>query len=214
MKNKTIIPKTVCAVWREDSHGYGHLVIAFYSGASLERYCPNPFLKLRYQCDKENVGWYGLHTDVSRDSAADMLIALDAAKPVLRKIAELPSEDPASVIAAVNVPRWIEDRRCSQWMPISDVAGPDLKRWMSWTDASCSVSAMATDEDDAKQAIMAEYARHISERNYGNYGAKLEAWIAAGKPVRMDDWAKSPDTTDIETLLQPLRVKSVEQIAA
>lgn len=207
-------PKTVCSVWRDDSNGYGHLTIALYSGASLDRMCPCPFLKLTWQCDHENAGWYALKAETCRDTPADMLIAIKAAEPFLKKIDALPSSNPASLLAALNLPRWVEDRRCSQWMPIDDVKGPEFKRYMSWTEGSCCVSAMATDDDDAKKEIMAKYARNIAERSYGNYAGKLEAWIAAGKPIRQDDWAKCPDTTPTDVLLTPLRAAQPEQVAA
>lgn len=203
MKNETKIPKLVCSVWREDSREYGHVTLAYYTGASLDRYCPQPFLMLKWQCDPENNGWYALHTEISRDSAADMLVAIQAAQSVLRKIDELPSCTPAAVFAAVGAPQWIEDRRCSRWIPIEQVKSADYQRWMSWTDGQCNVAVMATDEDDARDEIMAEFARRITDCN-GSYGAKLEAWISAGKPVRLDDWAKAPDTTPLEVLFKPL----------
>lgn len=211
MKNETKIPKLVCSVWREDSREYGHVTLAYYTGASLDRYSPQPFLMLKWQCDRENVGWYGFRAEMTRDNPDAMLHAMKLAAPLLAKIVALPSCAPGAILAELQFPRWVNDDRMSKWIPVEEVAGPEYRRWMSWTDGSCCVSAVATDEEDAKLQIMRKYAGNISECRYGGYAAKLEAWIAAGKPVRMDDYAKCPDTTPTDELLKPFKSKQADE---
>lgn len=205
-------PKTVYRIRRDDSRDFGKLELNFYAGDSLDHSCPSPILTLTYQCDRENVGWYGFRAEMTRDNPDAMLHAMKLAAPLLAKIVALPNCAPGAILAELQFPRWVNDDRMSKWIPVEDVTGPENHRWMSWTDGQCCVSAVATDEEDAKLQIMRKYASNISECHYGGYAAKLETWIAAGKPVRMDDWAKCPDTTPTDELLKPFKSKQADEL--
>jgi hypothetical protein len=82
---------------------------------------------------------------------------------------------------------------------------------------SCNLSVLATDEACARTRLLEHYARLIldkGEHSYGNYAGKLEAWLAAGKPVREDTHRPVPDVRPLEDLLKPLKAPEPEPAAA
>jgi len=211
MKNiKT--PKTIVYLRRDDSREYGKLYMSFYEGSALEHYSRNPFLTLEFQCDRENVGWYGLHIEIRRDGADAMIHATKLAAPLLAKIQETKRNSPGEIMSAIKAPHWTEDGRCHKWMPIEDVQGPELKRYMSWTDGNCCVSTMAENEDDAKTNLLKEFAALIAKNTYRDYADKMGEWIVAGKPVKHDHYSRCPDTTPTAELLKPFKSQAEEPL--
>lgn len=213
MKKTKTAPKMVMAARREDSNGYGHLRLSFYQGEHVSGYCSKPFLSLRWQCDAENVGWYGFGAEIERDGVESMLEAVRLAGSLLAKISNLKRNSPEEVVATIRAPHWVEDDRISAWAPVEDVARPELGRWMSWTDGNCSCSALASDEESAKMALLKEFAARVADD--GSYTAvRLEAWLAAGKPVKLDHYSRCPDTTPLVELLKPFKAIAAETAVA
>ena len=217
MKKETKSPKTVVAIRRDDSREYGKLHLSFYEGAALDGYSHSPFLRLEFQCDRENIGWYGMHIEIRKDGVESMLRATKLAGPVLAKIQETKRNAPDEIMAAVGAPHWVEDDRCHKWMPVESVQGPELKRWMAMADDSCCVSTMAENEDEAQSMLLKEFSAQIAKGSWGGYSQKLEAWILAGKPAKLDSYARTPDTTPTADLLKPFKAVEepiVEAVAA
>jgi hypothetical protein len=205
------------------SDQYNHIRVRVY-GEKPDYYEPKFQFKMNWQTDRERDHWYGWDMDVNADKLSKGLLEqLKTAQKICTMLngTDLNEDDPAQVITALEKNGIIRkicderDDRNNHFVLPEKVKDASYNRWMTWTDNHCNCSTMATDEEDAKRMLMKQYAKEVSE--HGSYTAEaFEKWICAGKPVRMDDWAKCPDARTLEEILKPMREKIVkeEEVAA
>jgi hypothetical protein len=196
---------------------YNHIRIRVY-GETPDYYEPKLQCKMNWQTDREKDHWYGWDMDVNAESPFKGTEQFKTALKICAMLSptDVCQNDPAAVVTVLEkngIIRKICDERDDlnhHFVLPEKVKDASYNRWMTWTDNHCNCSTMATDEEDAKRMLMKQYAKEVSE--HGSYTAEaFEKWICAGKPVRMDDWAKCPDVRSLEEILKPMREKKVEE---
>lgn len=196
---------------------YNHVYVDVYSKTGLDRYDAKPVLSLSWQGDIESDHWYAFKAKSKTEYVGESAVKqFRLATSILASLSDVNTDDIGAVLKALDCPRMVEDRRVHEWLPIDEVKPDSWHRYMSWSEGSCQCATIAPDEETAVKLLIKEYAKHI-DSNWGHYADKLAAWIKDGSPVKVDEWAKAPDTTDLETLIKPMKDKPVEtpeQVAA
>lgn len=190
------------------SHQYNHVYLNVYTRASLDHYACTPVLKFSWQGDSNSDHWYAFKAKAKTESASAGIAQFRLAASILGLLQDINTDDIGAVVKALDCERLVEDRRVHQWLPVEEVKPATWQRYMSWVDGSCQCAAIAPNEEHAVKALIKEYARNM-ESGYGNYADKLASWIKDGSPVRVDEWAKAPDTTPLEDIIKPMKIPAI-----
>ncbi len=174
---------------------------------------------LKWQTDAESDHWYGFGVRVEATYPHAALEQMQAASTFLERIiaANANTDQPATIIAALKIPRRVYDDRVSRYIPLEEAAPPEFQRWMAMKEGEgCILSALAPDRESASLALMKEFAAHIAEdgRHSDRYSKRLEAWIAAGKPIELDSRRNGPDRRTLEEMIKPLKAPVTQAAAA
>jgi len=198
------------------SHSYHHIHISVYTKVSLDRSWPKPVVKFEWQGDRDNSYWYGFSATSEQDELAAGAEKMRLASGILAKLdkAGVNRNDPSAVIATLGLDRLVNDDRAGEWIPIEKAKPADWFRFMALDGDQCVVSCVAEDEKQATPLLMREFTRLCDSSYYSPdyYTGKLEAWILAGKPIRMDGYRKAPEVRPLDELLKPMKEPTVEVV--
>lgn len=203
-------------VYRDSSsHQHHHIHLRIYSLTQLDRSSPQPVLSFSWQGDRENVGWYAFRAESQCDNTRDGAEWFSLAASIMRKLTkadESPDfnrDDPGKVIAAIGAERVVDDCRVNKWIAPEDCAPENWQRYMALNGRQCVISICAPDEDTASKMLFAQFAEYADKggqySSASHYQRELEAWILAGKPIGIDNYAKAPDVRPLAEILKPMR---------
>lgn len=158
------------------SREYGHLGfdILLDNGYDLETVA-----SIEFQCNENSREWYGPH--IKMDRHVHNIEDLEAATQAIKKFAGRGVNYLSARDLAIRVrdkfDRVVYDGRENEYVPVSELADPEFKAWRDNTQRQCTVGCLARTEYEAKEKILKKFAEH-------GYTEKLQAWLAAGQPVR------------------------------
>ena len=204
-----------------EHRGYEHIYLrVFRRGPADTETTMSELFTLKWQGDWESTYWYGFHFETEAHYFGEALIRMKAAQSLFQRIEKIGVQadkagDVIALLEKLGLERRIYDDRVGEYLLPDKVKGPEYRRWMTWTDGSCTCVAPALDEEDAKAELLKCFARYVGHSAYPrDYAAKLEAWIAAGKPVREDTHRSALDVRSIAEIIKPMKEAPVELAAA
>ena len=206
-------PKFFFTVRRKDSsRQYAHLIVSVYPMPTSEYHTGlEKVFELRWQSDVDQTpaSWYAPHFEIDTDDPPQVMPL------ATRLIGKHPLHwDAAKWVKdfeAAGFERRIYDGRLSQYLPVSEVVGPEYRRWIndrSRANGETLVSCLARDEEEAMQLLTGKFADHIStpHRHYTSLDCATQAmaaWLAADRPVTYCSHEHPPDITPMAELLKP-----------
>ena len=201
--------------------GYEHVYLRVFARETEEQETTKTELfTLKWQGDHESYYWYGFRFEMEAHYFGDAIIRMKATQSLFQKIEKVGVQcdkiaDVVKLLEDMGVTRRVYDDRESLYLTVDKIKGSEYRRWMSWLDGSCTCACLATDEDDAKRGIVKQFAHYIDEgRGFSDYAGKLEAWLAAGKPVREDSHRSEPDVRPVAEIIKPMKEPAPVELAA
>lgn len=167
-------------------------VEVYHSG----EYCTDLLFSVHWQSSRRNQGhgWYCGRVTVEEEYTRDVPERL---AKVARFLKRHPiTSDVRQWITDAKLPIYVQDNRVRpQWVPNDQVIDASLSRWMALdSEECCFADTLATDEDDARNKLNRAMGEYISREAYSpEKGTKVVSeWVAAGRPVRIDRFARVP----------------------
>lgn len=187
---KTTYRKTVT---RQEDGRYSTLTITVYRVGAYGG--DNRVLELNAQTDEDTKRWYGWRAESGGDMVYSGATSADDMRDASRLVGKLQTTgkwDDAQAVWDQLPGEWcVKDDRESRLVSVSDVKPLEWRRWMAIDGAGCcEASTIAESEDAARLELTAEMA--ASAAKWDGRKTRFEAWLEAGRPVRVDDIHDAP----------------------
>ncbi len=187
-------PKLNIAIDRV-SYSYASRKVTVY-GSECSTYW-NLGLSWQTDHDRNPIRWYGGTCEIS----ASTIATLKEMNALLRKLSEKNNEHGGfqsdyvldALAKMKNAIEVYNDPRMQGAVAIEDYEKiRDVHTWMDCHNTSCTVHGYteSADAEEAKTAVAAEFVKGMDRQRNGGYGfvkyeKEFEAWLQAGRPVRM-----------------------------
>jgi hypothetical protein len=212
------VPKYFYTVHREESSSgdrYAHAVVRIYLTPTGPYHTGrHELLAVKWQSDSSQkpAQWYCPHLELKCDSDVGLnpVEQLRAAASLARRFSF--GWDPRPFLKSLDeagIHRRVYDDRVSRYLPLAELAPPEVVAWNIRVDGQCVLKAQGRNESEAQEAATKAFGERIAnpQRDFESVRSatdKFQTWLAAGQPVERDRWGDAPDATSLDVLLTPL----------